>query len=293
VYGYGFHTAATATPTAGGGGLTLHPAGLSIGLVMPVGMEGWDHTVPAEAPGTLALALGQVVVDVGNTGGGEAPPYQDPSFTALSVIEAARDRHQSFDKVRHPDPILLRFIDRHQRVLLGQAVQRNVSFFAAKHEIPFPLTSFADGYAIPFAFHSILGGDVELIDGALLSWSLVPYGQREQPSPFYAAWAYGGRLYFRGSRGDWGGVVAVHVDYVPDTARITTLRAVIQLPRAAEPALVEATAAFMAGRSHNDPQIPRIDEAAFIRRAEREEETFFTWVAAQRRTQIKQIREVW
>ena len=209
------------------------------------------------------------------------------------MIEAARDRHASFDQYRHPDPILLRFLDRMQRGLLGKGIQRNAQLFAATHTFAFPLTTWASGVVIPFVYHLLLGGKVELIDGARLSFDIVPYGQGEAAYPFYAAWVLGTRLYFKGDANDWTGVVAVHVDYVPTVEQLTALNAHMTLPRSAADAMVESCAAFMAGRAHSDPQLPAIDEAAFIRRAEKAEEAWLLEVAAMKRTQTKTIREVW
>jgi hypothetical protein len=292
--GYQFHTLLVGPPPGGGGTtVVVIDEGVQVGLSVPLNMLGWDVEAPLTTEGMqLGVLLGIPTLTINNGSGSETPPPSDPGFTAGAVIEAARDRHSSFDRIRHPDALLVRFLDRTQRELLLEALQVSRYTLSTTTEIPFPLASFAGGVNLPSAL-SVIGGETELIDGALLPFSLVPWGQRNESVPFYGGYIAGDKLFFKGEATDWTGVVKVILRYVPDIARLVTLGSILGLPRTIEPALVEACAAFMAGRSHTDPQLPAIDESAFIQRAEKARAKWLEALAAQQRSQIRTIREVW
>jgi hypothetical protein len=266
-------------------------SGVRMGMYVPGGLEGFGKTVLPDDRVGMHFRLGVPTFRVVNPET-DTPPSADPTFTAESVIEAARDRHSSFDRSRHPSPILLRRLDRLQRSLLARALQRNHSILVAPHTVPFPLADWDAGYLLPFSFHLMHGGDVNLLGGGRVRFTLVPWGQRHDPIDLYSGWIHGTNIFFRGEASDWTGVESVTLSYVPTVSRLSSLRATLQLPRSSEPVLVEQLAAFMAGRKHTDPQLPPIDEAAFIQRAAEEERDWLSQIAAQRRSQMKQIREV-
>jgi hypothetical protein len=273
-----------------GSGIVVAPSGLELSVGIPSGMEGWDHTFAPDGLG-LGLLLG-TPLGLGTSPIDPFPPADDPTFTAQSVLEAARDKHSSFDKQRHPDPILLRFLDRYQRQLLAKAIERNGSFAAATVELALPAAAdFAGGIRLGFAYHLIHGGEVGFLTGGQQEFTLVPYGQRYM-APGLSGWIHGNRLHLAGAASDWTGVTGITLSYVPTVSRLSNLRSVLQLPRSSEAAMVEAVSAFMAGRGHNDPQLPPINVAGYVSVAALAEQDFLQEIGNRRRSQLKRIREV-
>lgn len=276
---------------AGAAAGTVSPGGLEMAMEIPLGLDGWDASaVPDEAVQT-PMELGVPTFAIVNAPL-EGNPSVDINFTVASVIMGARDRHSSFSPDRHPDPILVRYLDRYQRELLAKAIEVNSSFSAASFTVALPLADFEAGAVLPFAYHQIHGGQVRFEDGGVSPFSLVPEGQRFDHTRFYAGWVHGDRIYFQGEDADWTGVSGVELSYVPTTSRLTALRSVFQLPRSSESCLVESCAAFMAARKHTDPQIPAVDETAFWTRAAAAETAWLTEIANRRRPVIKRIRDV-
>lgn len=263
------------------------PLGLELLITVPPGITGLDPRLTPQST-LLHLKVGQALVLIASSPDGSV----DASFTAESVIEASRDRHASFDRQRHPGPILLRFLDRLQRYLLGEAVQRDISFLAQEHPVLFPLADFTAGYLLPFTFHILHGGDLVMQGQRVGEFNLIPYGRRFSPVPLYSGWTMGQTLHFRGMASDWIPVDQVVLSYVPTVTRLSTITGGLTLPRSAEAAMVEHLAAFMAQRGHKDPRLPPIDITAFEATAAREEGKWLAQVGDRRRTQVKYVKDV-
>lgn len=267
---------------------------LRLSAGMPEGLEGFDRRVtldPSDRVG-IGLDLGVPTFKVTNPDTGGQEPTVDPTFTVRSVILAARDRHASFDKVRHPDPILVRRLDQLQRYLLEQAIERNPSFLAQKHTITWPPEDFDAGYQLAFSYHLLHGGDV-FVGGTKSEFNLVEYGRRNSSIPLFSGWVVGDRLYFRGLSADWQGVTKIVLDFVPAVPRLVQLSSLFTLPRSAESAFVDQLALFMGGRGHADPQLPAIDLADLRRAAAVSETNFLNGIGRRRQTSVKYIKDVW
>lgn len=205
-----------------------------------------------------------------------------------SIINAARDRHVSFDPQRQPSGPLYRFLAQYTEKLTGKIIAIDPEAAPSVVET-FDLDTF------DFDAGVVLGANRSIVEVTLLDKPTAPIVKtynvdviaaalRFAPNgPRRAAWELNGRFYLRGVTADWQNFESVSVRYTGGLAAegVNMLRAAnMVLPDATELACIEAVALFMAKRGHADPKLPPIDLAAFVATATDAETSYLDTVRA-------------
>lgn len=201
---------------------------------------------------------------------------------AQRVIESARDRHSAFDPRRVPDPSALRFLSAYRKELAGKVAAIDETQLAVTQAVAMPLAVFDDGIALN-ANRYIAGIMAKDNQATPEYWpvDLIPWAQRNDiNTPLAAAWEYGGKLYLRGPSTVWRNITELGIALVPSMdTDLAALTDDVGLPPEAERACVEAIAAYMAKRGHNDPALPAINLSLFTDEARKAEAEYLADVA--------------
>ena len=172
-------------------------------------------------------------------------------MTVQDVLEQAREQRAEWTPETHPNSLLIRYLSRYQRELLGRIMLRNPHAVTATEQIALPLADFDAGETLP-DFQRVLGGTVYLsgnVTSPTYPLTLVPWSQRLEPALRPAAYLEGFTLHLCGREADWAGYDRVDVSYVPLATQLTAMGDVLTVPDVAESAVVEAVAAFLAVRT--------------------------------------------
>lgn len=182
------------------------------------------------------------------------------AFTAADVIDAARDRHPSFDPKAQPESVLLRGLQQYARSLASLVMRWRPSAMVATELVTaLPLASFSAGITLPAHLF------IQSIMTVRLGYSspqeeqpvrLLPLAQRTRfGAPFPAAFVQSGTLFLTGRPTDWANYTSVTVRYVPVP---TVSTAATQLPFTddAMTPMVAWLAAFMGARRQGMDDAP-------------------------------------
>lgn len=216
---------------------------------------------------------------------------------ASSVLLAARDAHPTFRRERHPDPVLVRFLDRYQDRIASEiaqtrrtAVARTFGILTAEHDFEagdLIADYLEEGERAPIA----LAGAIIPAESRTLRGVPIPIiedpGVAENTHGFVVLW-HAERVRLVGGEATWRGIDAVEIDYFPRFQSITALSSPVGLP--GDPtALLEAAAAdFMAQRSTAEDQVPKVDLKV---RLDQELNAYLDTVTGRRRAIVSQIRD--
>ncbi len=203
------------------------------------------------------------------------------------VVNAARDRHAAFDRVRTPDGVLYRFLADYCQEVQGKIMAIDPTYAGVEVTLSFalPLADFDAGMALGpgrivtdiVAVEPLSAG----VDRDTIPIQLISRDQRfARNGPIAAAWQEGENLYLRGPYTRWRDMGSIEVQVVQSftDADVTALQAktaVLPLPDAGAKMATEAMAYLMARRGHNDPQLPPIDVGLFRDELSRSEEAFY------------------
>jgi hypothetical protein len=219
---------------------------------------------------------------------------------ARSLIDAARDRHSSFDRYTHPDALVCRYLSQLQRTLVGSIRQHNPNVITAELELALPPTLLEDEEdpestvdpwerGVPLPPHSkVLGGTVQLSRQTVpptTTLVMVDWGNRLYPRFRFSASVDNGRLWLTGSPETWGGdVTSITIKYVPTPPDLVALDDELLVPDSGELAVIEHLAYFMARRT------PEMNASAFAQAAQGAVTEFLQEIASARRA--KSIRKL-
>lgn len=178
------------------------------------------------------------------------------TLVAGNVIDAARDRHPSFYKEKHPNKMLLRFLSAYAKGLHGKIAAIDEDQLRVDVTATLPLASFDAGIALPANVRSITGAVVsypEPTTFAPVPIDIIQSDERNaRNTPAGAAWQVNGKLYLAGNADRWSAFnqIAISLILLPDT--LQTLADVLAVPDAAELACIENCALFLARREFNE-----------------------------------------
>jgi hypothetical protein len=168
------------------------------------------------------------------------------SFTARSVIEQARLRHEAFDERTLPESILLPLLDSYVRRIRSKVIEVMPSKLLQQHSASVPAAEdFESGITLPplivvtdvTAFSG--SGSTEYGEGC----RIIPYEQRWESGYFPAVFVVRETLYLKGDPSAWASYSSLLVSYVPQAPALTNLDSNILLPDSCEMACVENLAA--------------------------------------------------
>lgn len=174
------------------------------------------------------------------------------TLLAGNVIDAARDRHAAFDRQRHPNKMLLRFLSRYARQLHGKLVALDPDAVRVETTANLPLADFDAGIALPA--NTVYVAEVAASYPAPstlppLPIDLIQSDERDAWNrPRAVAWQVGDKLYLGGTADAWTAFGQIAISSVQLPVALVALTDAIALPDAAESACVEAVAEFMAKR---------------------------------------------
>jgi hypothetical protein len=196
------------------------------------------------------------------------------TLTAGPILEAARDRHVSFDRRHHPDPSCLRYLSGYVRTLHGTVAVIDETALAVEEIIALPLFDFSLGAAVP-ANRTIVGAVLKDARGIVYDFDLVQWGNRhDRNRARLVAWEVGGRLYLSGAATDYTSYSEIGLLLVPIPVDLTSLTSAIGLPDSAQQCLETKVALFMALRGHDDEAMPKPDARALASEASEAETRF-------------------
>lgn len=210
------------------------------------------------------------------------------TLLAGSVIDAARDRHVSFQPKHQPSGPMLRFLSRYVRELHGKIARLDEDILRVEEVVVLPLADHTAGIVLPanrtiveIAAVPVDGSDPVIID-------LIPAATRnDRNAPFAAAWQVGDRLYLRSPATAWNRMTAVGIWTVPIPVPLVNAASELPVPDTAENAVVEALAAFMASR------VPGLDVGQFKAIAAEAERVFLDDVQNRLGGRTFRTRDVW
>lgn len=185
------------------------------------------------------------------------------SLLAGDLIEAARDRHASFDRERTPDLVLLRFLSREQRRLMGKLAQANPQAVSVTQDLLLSAYDWRAGFLL-LAYQALdVRGEVIFTDPARHAAPLHIRALADQSvaGVGYFAGAQGDVLRLFGVAADWEGVERVRVRLAPLPDELKRLGDPLTVPDTAEAALVASLTAFLAGRAEGVDGRPFYAEA--------------------------------
>lgn len=210
---------------------------------------------------------------------------------ASEVIEEARDLHRAFDDNAHPDGIVLRFLSRYQRELMGTALTRYPSLYNETQDVTLPLTDFAAGIALdnPFYLEDLIGTEA---GGRVYPVPILPYEHRFDAVPSLFAYVTNRVLYLGRSEDIWGSFATLQLRYATTTPDLADEDALFALPDNAKSALVQALGQFMSGRGTQRGDIAPPDVSYYTGLHEQAKETFLTQLWLLRSSEARFIRDV-
>lgn len=220
------------------------------------------------------------------------------------VITAARDYHPAFDRQRNPDGGLYRFLANYCQEAQGKIMAIDPTYGGVEQTIVYslPLLDFDAGMALG---PGRIVNDVVVVNKDTEPKRIthpIPLISREQRYarnvPYPAAWQEGENLYISAPEEKWLPYGSIEVQVVQnftddDVTALQNRAAIVPLPDAAASMVTDALALFMARRGHVDPQLPPIDVADFIERADRSERAFYDSVRQRDVGRMFITQDVW
>ncbi len=217
------------------------------------------------------------------------------ALLAGDVLNAARDRHSSFDRRRHPDGVLLRYLSAYVRLLHGKIAAIDPDALRVETEIALPLADHEAGILIPAGrYVAAVVARSSTNNTITQDIPVIPIDQRgDANSPQIAAWQSGDRLFLRSPSTAWGQAGTLGIATIPIPASLSALTSALAVPDTAELVATEATALLMARRGHNDPALPPIDTRLFVAALDEAETAFLADIANRVRPRSIRVRDVW
>lgn len=212
------------------------------------------------------------------------------TLTAATIIEQARGRSPVFDPTRHPNKVVLQFLSAKVRELHGRVTKIDPEAVRSDVSAALPLADHAAGIDLGTTRHVV---EVVAFDtrGSEYPVSIIPATHRLDDAITPACcWQIGSRLYLTSPASLWQRMVRVVAAVVGVPGTLTGVADTIALPDAAELALVEACAAFMARRA---PADAKLDVRGMIAYATDCEAAFLEDVANRLTGQVIQTRDVY
>lgn len=212
------------------------------------------------------------------------------NITAGEAIKAARDVHTTFDKERHPDPSLLRFLKRYQQRILTAIAALRQDAIVSTDDIDLSTYNFATGHELP-AHILVHGADVVYTNTEIDSHPLVRVGFNQRHIRYSAATGYFSRthLFLNGRSADWTGIATVTVRYFPEGGDLPALSTELDLPGQALDACAGALAHFMASRVRVD----NLSAPTLLTEAQEAEEKYIDQITARRQIVTHYPHEDW
>lgn len=215
------------------------------------------------------------------------------TLVASDIIDQARGRSAAFDVSRHPNKVVLQFLSAKVRELQGKVTKIDPESVRSDITTALPLANHAAGIALG---EQRMVVEVVALDSAGTEYpvTLLPATHRlDEATPIAAAWQLGQRLYLTSPASLWTRMVSLAIAVVPTSSTIAALATAIPLPDAAELALVEACAAFMAKRHPVDPKTPAVNVSLLVSEAKEAESHFLIDVANKLTGQVILTRDVY
>ncbi len=212
------------------------------------------------------------------------------SLTAGTIIDQARGRSQTFDLTRHPNKVVLQFLSAKVRELHGKVAKIDPEAIRTEVTADLPLSDHEAGIALGTTrfVAEVVAFDANESEFPI---TLLPATHRlDEATSTASAWQIGDRLYLTSPAALWTNVVRISVALVGVPDSLTSLASVVALSDAAEMALVEACAAFMARRS--DVAL-KLDVRGIVAYAQECEKTYLEDVANRLTGQVFQTRDVY
>jgi hypothetical protein len=213
------------------------------------------------------------------------------TLVAGDVIESARGLHPSFNKLRHPDPLLIRALSRYQRELLARIIRLDSSLAVAFFDQALPLADFSAGIAVP-PYKYPFGAAAISATGKQHHMDLVSW----EASKLYhhAAYLLNGVLFLAGKEHNWTSYATIRFLYVPEPSAVTlslggTLDA---LPEAAESVVVSYLGLVMASRGGADDGMAKPNPSEFRVDWTQAEQRFFDEIGRHTQAQTSVVRDV-
>lgn len=212
------------------------------------------------------------------------------ALVARDIIDAARDFHPGFHQHDFSSAMLLRQLYRIEKSLFEQVVKLDEEALATNKVVAKGLITAAmrteSGVSLP-PHYLVLSAKVRYKDRDETSQiEFIDYRQTEAYFP--SASIVGQRLHpFPSEEWDSPAVKDVLVRYVPLPERYTALTDELAIPEAAEEALVQGLAAFMARRGNLAMELPGIFEYAAAAAS-----SFLAQIAEQDMTSLWTVRKV-
>lgn len=180
------------------------------------------------------------------------------------LVEDARELDPSFTTDRHPFRVVVGFLSRLHRRLVGEWVKHEPRAHVEVLIVNFPLDDFASGFDLVSNFGESLEAplDVTRFDEPLAIYysgeelpddlGIISYADRHRFQRHRRAFYRNETLYFTGTEDMWTGVEKVELTYTPTPGNITDLDADLVLPTTSDDVVVAWIAAHMAGRSKDE-----------------------------------------
>ena len=214
------------------------------------------------------------------------------TLTAGPILEAARDRHVSFDRRHHPDPSCLRYLSSYVRQLHGRVAAIDETQVAEEQTTALPLFDFEAGITIP-ANRTICGAVVKDAQWGKVDLDIVQWANRfDRNTPRLACWEVAGIVYLSGQASTYVNYTEVAFLVVAIPADLTALTSTIALPDTAQECLQARVAEFMAKRGVSIEGVAAPDPRQFANDAEAAEIKFLADIGNRLSGRSFRVRDV-
>lgn len=220
-------------------------------------------------------------------------------LTASDVIDQARGLDSAFVRERNPDKVLLPFLERLNRRLVGELLDEDPRAITTEIEISLPLSTFEDG--------------AQLVDGAgdPLEWQrihtpadvvrdsddekkelrIIDFGNRHDHPEWPSIWIQNGYVFLTGEEDDWEEYSKIILTVTETPSAVDSTADTLDLDSEAEDAVVSHLGAFMARRTPQEqltrPRQEYIDEAAVA------EQLYLERAYRREGARVSKVRSVW
>lgn len=212
-------------------------------------------------------------------------------MTVDEIIQQARETHPAFTPESTPNSVLIRYLSRLHRDLVGRILRVAADVLVQDHEIALPLADFAAGAAVPD--HQFIRGGSVYVGATERPLYLIRWQSRIRPVVWPAAWLEGNTLHLVGDAAQWAAADRIVLKIVPTPADLVAMTDVVALPDIAESTCVTALAAFLAQRTADVPPLPQIPRQRLQELARETEERLFDRLAGRSAAIVSFVEEVW
>jgi hypothetical protein len=214
------------------------------------------------------------------------------TLTAGPILETARDRHVTFNRRHHPDPVLLRELTSYVRTLSGLVSRIDETLLAEEETVALPLFDFEAGMSIP-ANRTIVGVVLKDAQGGKLDVDVIPWANRfDRNRPRLAAWEVAGSVYLSGQASTYVNYTEVGLLVIPIAAPFAALTDTIPLPDTVEECLTTHLAMYMAKRGTTEEGVDKPDPRSFTNDAAEAEVRFLAEVGNRVAGRSFRVRDV-